>query len=349
MFKQPAHLYEIETPEGLEIIAQQELNRLFNTPAKTIKNTTKPGTFGVYFAQPRTLLQLQTITAVYLVIPFSVPRPRALLGHEHFSRLSQQIDFVQSLHPEQTFQTFHLDAAGSDSTVMNRIKETITQHTKLAFDPSAGDLLIKLRGALYSKAGWEALIRLSPRPLSTRSWRVCNYEGALNAAVAHSMVTLTQPQADDHFLNIGCGSGTLLIERHRRASAVSITGCDTNPAALHCAQNNIYASGAPSINILYGDARKLPFSTHTFNALCADLPFGQLIGTHQNNKTLYPALLEEAARVAKTKACFVIITHEIRLMEAVLQQSPHWIIKNVLKITLRGLHPRIFVLEKTTG
>ena len=34
--------------------------------------------------------------------------------------------------------------------------------------------------------GWETLVRTTPRPLATRYWRVCNYEAALNATVAHA-------------------------------------------------------------------------------------------------------------------------------------------------------------------
>ena len=32
--------------------------------------------------------------------------------------------------------------------------------------------------------GWEVLVRLTPRPLTARPWRVCNWPGALNAVVA---------------------------------------------------------------------------------------------------------------------------------------------------------------------
>ena len=41
--------------------------------------------------------------------------------------------------------------------------------------------------------GWEALVRLTPRPLSARPWRVCNLPGALDATAAHAMARLSAP------------------------------------------------------------------------------------------------------------------------------------------------------------
>ena len=42
---------------------------------------------------------------------------------------------------------------------------------------------------------------------------------------------------------------------------------------------------------------QLPFPENSFDVITADLPWGQLIGSHQENEWLYPAVLAEAARV----------------------------------------------------
>src|SRR5947208_2669780 len=82
-------------------------------------------------------------------------------------------------------------------------------------------------------------------------------------------------------------------------------------------------------------------------ARSADLPFGHLVGSHEENVALYPAILREAARVARREAPFVLITHEVRLTEALLAASPEWATDAMLRVTLGGLHPRIFVLRRT--
>jgi tRNA (guanine6-N2)-methyltransferase len=84
------------------------------------------------------------------------------------------------------------------------------------------------------------------------------------------------------------------------------------------------------------------------DVLCADLPFGQLVGTHQENEWLYPTLMTEAARVARPNARFVIITHEVRLMDGILAVLKSWQVREIQMITLGGLHPRIYVLERSS-
>jgi len=197
--------------------------------------------------------------------------------------------------------------------------------------------------------GWDALIRISPRPLATRDWRVCNYEGALNATIAHAIAHMLTPRADDVFLNAACGSGSLLIERLTSTNAALAVGVDHSPEALACTRQNITAAQltrAPSL--ILADLHTLPFNNRTFNALCADLPFGQLVGSHDSNRTLYPAALSELGRVAQPQARLALITHEVRLMETVLGKQHTWQLDHTVTVTQRGLHPRIYLLRKVS-
>ena len=190
-------------------------------------------------------------------------------------------------------------------------------------------------------------MRLSPRPLATRDWRVCNMAGALDAAVAHAMLTLIPSNHADIYLNLGCGSGTLMIERLARGPAQTVIGCDYALSALECSRANLSAAGYLSdVSLVLSDVRNLPFDDGFAGTICADLPFGQLVGTHQENLELYPRLLSEAARVARINASFLAITHEVRLMEKLLSKSLDWRVEQILRINLGGLHPRIFVLRK---
>jgi 23S rRNA G2445 N2-methylase RlmL len=256
----------------------------------------------------------------------------------------EQIASVRDLSAADAYHTFHLSAAGSDSSIMMRLKSELASKTGLHEGDEEGDLLIRVRRAV---AGWESLVRLSLRPLATRSWRVCNREGALNAAVAHAMILLTRPQPEDVFLNMLCGSGTLLIERLTHGPVKSAVGYDEDPMALRCAEQNVTAAGySEQIRLRQGDARDMTLPAKSVDVIVADMPFGHLVGTHESNLTLYPELLNEAARVAKPGARCVIISHEIRLMETLLDESQHWKTQQVIRIMLGGLHPRIFVLRR---
>src|SRR5262249_30070728 len=149
---------------------------------------------------------------------------------------------------------------GEDSAVMSRLKHELAQHTGLALASEEGDLLLRLRRAADGE-GWEALARISPRPLATRAWRVCNLPGALHATLAHGMMRLSVPQPDDVVVNLACGSGTLLVERQALGRARSLLGCDTDPVALACARANLQAAGfTEGADLEPWDATDLPLA-----------------------------------------------------------------------------------------
>jgi hypothetical protein len=61
---------------------------------------------------------------------------------------------------------------------------------------------------------------------------------------------------------------------------------------------------------------------------------------------MYPAILNEASRVTASGARCVLLTHELRLMERLLASHPAWVLTQNIPITLRGLHPHLYVLER---
>ncbi|MBN2471458.1 MAG: methyltransferase domain-containing protein [Anaerolineae bacterium] len=345
------HRYEAVVAEGLEDIGRQELAVHLEKRVilhRTPRTGAEPGVFSFDFTGGlRALLRMRTIQAIYLIRHYAIPRPRALLGDAHFRQFMNDIGFIRGIHPPEAFQTFHINAAGEESSVMRRLRDEVAHHTGLTPDMEEGDLLIRLRKAPQGPEGWETLLRISPRPLTTRPWRVCNMEGALNATVAHTMALMTDPQPYDVFVNLACGSGTLLIERLACGPVKQAIGCDTSPEVLDCARENIAAAGLTDQIALHDwDVTALPLEDGSVDALCADLPFGHLVGSHDENVALYPAVLAEAGRVAKPGALFALITHEVKLMEQLLADSPVWQAENVQRVGLGGLYPRIFVLQR---
>ena len=342
---------EVEVIPGLEAIAAAELRsrlRQYVTLLPILKEGLLPILYG---GELDGLLELDTVLAVYGQRHFPIPRPKALLGHAYFTTLLSMIDVVRELHPPSAFKTFRISAAGENSAVLVRLREALELETGLHFVDEEGDLLIRLRRPLDGAEGWDVLVRLSPRPLSVRSWRVCNFPGALNASVAQAMVRLTQPHADDVVLNLACGSATLLIERLRFGPARIAIGCDLDPGVLRCAEENVRASGHPMIRLESWDAGALPIPDACVDAVLADLPFGQLVGSHEANTTLYPRVLREAARVTIGGGLFAAITQDIRLWEGLVADSAaEWELDTVLPIKLPfgggHLRPRIYLLRR---
>jgi tRNA (guanine6-N2)-methyltransferase len=344
----PRFLCEAEIVSGLKDMAAAELLARFGRSVSLLDKA-RPEELPFYFdGSLPDLTALTKAASVYLVQHYPIPRPQALLGHQHFTRLTRLISTVRSMHTAGTFRTFRIAAAGSDSSVFQRIKDEIARATGLTPQDDEGDLLLRVRKADIHRDGWEALARLTPRPLAARAWRVCNMEGALNATIASAMIELTAPRPGDRVFNLMCGSGTLLVERLLRAPAAVIGGCDSDPIALRCATDNIAAAGfAKEVDLFEMDVADLPLPDACIDMVCADLPWGQLVGSHEANATLYPLVLREAARIAAPGASAAFITHEIRLMERVLRDCADvWAVRQEVRVFQGGLHPRIYVLER---
>lgn len=343
--------YEVEVAPGLEQVAYQELRQQLGTQLRLLQPLEAQINSGViafaYRGDMRRLTQLNTVFNVYWVLRYDVARPKTLLAQQHFDSLLRNIRQVVRLLPQARYHNFGISAAGADSVVFQQMQERLAQALQMPFSPVDVDLLLRVRPARLHPGGWEVLLRLTPRPLSVRAWRVADMKGALNAAVAHCMALLTQPKPTDKFLNLTCGSGTLLIERLMAAPARRVIGCDIDAEALQYAQANLAASQLQGVVELHAwDARTTNLPDASMDAICADLPFGLAVGAHVDNIELYPALLSEAARVAKPRSRFVLMTQEVTLIETLLSQSSTWKVLDNIKVTLRGLHPRIYLLQR---
>ncbi len=336
---------ELEVTDGLESLARAELSARAGVPKASIQ--TGPGWIRTTLDAPSgTWRSLRLAESVFRVETFDVPRPKALLGDAHFKRLARAVAEVIAGYPEHP-TTFSLAAAGSGSSVLLRLRDSLANATGLRDSGDAGDLQIRLFRARL-EGGWDVLLRLTSRPLSARAWRVCSFPGALNATVASAMAQLTLQRPDQVVVNLMSGSGSILIERLMLGPAAQAIGIETDGERVICAAKNAQAAGKTgSIRWLQSDARSIPLPARSVHALAADLPFGQRVGTHADNLRLYPAVFGEAAQVACRGARFAVLTHEVNLLERMLREQSDWRMLQTLRLNLRGLHPRLYVLERT--
>jgi tRNA (guanine6-N2)-methyltransferase len=328
-------LFEVEFLPGLEPFVTSELKHF---GIQKIQPQSKETVRFEYKDDIKKLFALRRAVAVYQVLAFPIPRPKALLGDEHLRRLLQGVEAIRALHPKNTFTSFRFSAAGADSAVFQRLAEVFSSRLTLPYDPKEGDLLLVVRP---SQDGWEVAIRLTPRPLSARKWRVCNIEGGLNATLAVVMNDLGEVKPSDRYLNAMCGSGTLLIEQGKAKQRV---GVDVSERALECARQNL-AAGSVKAELLEADATRLPFPENSFEVITADVPWGDAVGTHEGNAKLYPAFLQEMARVSTASARLVVLTHELKLFEKVLADSA-WQVKSKHRVFHGGHYPNIYLLGK---
>jgi tRNA (guanine6-N2)-methyltransferase len=339
---------ECDVLPGMEAILARELRRCFRGRVGQLADTGRASLRFAYQGPLSDLLGLRTAHAAYLALAFSGRRPTALLGNQNLRALLGRIQVIRELHPPGTVSTFRFGAAGRDTSTFRRLAAELETQSGLRHDPDDGELLIRIRPSGRPDDGWEALLRLSPRPLSTRTWRVVNYPGALNATIAAAMIELTEPRADDHFVNLMCGSGTLLVERLLLCRTAEALGVDISGEALDAARANLAAAGVSrGARLMESDAVLTGLDMARYTVLCADLPYGNLVGSHRENAELYPMLLDEAGRMAAPGARFAVITHEIRLFDATLDDAQHlWQAERAFRVFQGGQRPQVYLLRR---
>ena len=346
--------YEVETIVGLEEFARREIRHRLGKQARIAESQLLAGRIALTFdGDMRRFDALRTAAAVHKVEAFAVPRPRALLGHQHLTRLLTAIRSVMNAHPAGSFRTFRIAAAGAGSAVFARLRQEIAAATALQATDAAAHLYIAVRRAPGAQSGWQALIRTGAMPMSARRWRVCDMPGALNANIAAAMVSMAHGGTTERMLNMCCGSGTLMVERLGMGRAASVTGVDISAGALQCADANLRAAGhRSSVTLLRADCGALPLRTASVDAITADLPYGMLTGGG-NILSLYRAALTESARVATPDASLVVITTLRRDLLAALDDARYWrMIEAIpLSIPYRSgyIKPQIYRLQRLQG
>ncbi len=342
----PISRFELLFLPGLEGIVAAEARAVLQAPATPVPQ--RDDSLQLDFAgRWERLLSLRTPVAVFAVLTFAVPRPQTILSGEHLPAVIAAIGNVRRLHSSAPVTSFRIDAAGAQSSVFERIAQQIAAGARLRHDQTRGDIVLRFRRSITVE-GWDVLIRLSPRPLSARPWRIRNIPGAANATIAAAMAILSEPQPHDRIANPMCGSGTLMIERLLAAPAAGCLGFDLDESSLHACADNLRAAGlAHRATLVRGDATEPGWTSRgPFDAMLADPPWGGLVGEHRTNEGLHLALLERAREAAAPGARLVILTHEVRRMQRCLRQADGlWRVDTVTRVFQKGHHPRIYLLR----
>lgn len=333
---------ELDVIEGLADVARDEVVQRLGTDIGRIA----VGDRSVSFRRDgdvKPLFGLRTPLNASWRLAFEGRRPTVVVGDD---RLADVLDRVLALHPHGTFDSFSIDAPGKRSVAMTRVREFVGHHTGLRFEEAHSQLLLRVRRGPDNT--WEVLVRLTPRPLSARQWRVRSPEGAVNACLAASIVRLLESSPGHRFVNLMCGSATLLIERVLSSQAGSAVGVDLSSAMVDDARANVAAAGVGDrCALLLGDVTHLPLGTAFADEACVVLPYGFWIGSHITNEELYPVLLDEAARVLRPSGRLVVLTQEIDLMTRALDASPAWRTLGERRVWQGGHRPCAYVLQRT--
>lgn len=317
------------------------------------------------------LKKLQSVTNIYLVQKGEKLHPLHINNHK--SILGTMIELVIHASETKTFKTFKLRCAGSDSAEVVLIRKYIADTFKLAESEEADlDTYIHKPSEL-----WEVGVRVTPRPLSVRDYKVENIRGGMNPAVAYTINTFALAQLTSNlvtpapfsYLNICSGSATLLTEAAIEISkiyaiaqkdtskiigqsipnTIKLLGFDIENKTNSLAIQNIKKAGfIRSIQIKTADLLDKP-DFGMFDAIVSDLPFGMQIAKGSDLNKLYKAFVEYSEAHLNPNGVIVVYTTEVDTFENALRGSKFEIKKSIaLQITTAvnsHIHPKIFVCK----
>ena len=340
--------YEAEVIAGIEPFAKEELRAKLGAAVSDIR-LSRAGFLRFHFHDClQQFSALRAVTAVYCVYDFYIPRPKAFLGHQHFTRLVHVLRESAATFPAPP-RTLGIGAAGADSSVMRRLRRELSEALNLQpAEDGKGELFLRLLRQRRGD-GWQVLVRTTPQPLSKRAYRRVDIPGALNAAVAYVMTQACPAPDSATVLNLCSGTSTILIEFGLTQDFNRLIAVDNSRNMIEAGRTNAESAGlGHRIQHVLADATRAPLPAQSADIVFADLPFGHHIGTHDTNIELYPSILDEASRLARAEANFVVLTHEVDLMRRCLDHS-RWKVVSETRINLNGLHPRLFVLKQNSN
>lgn len=329
------------------------------------------------------LLELRTVSQVFVAQSFSVNRPSGLLSPENLRDIVKTLSQCLDNNPQA--KSFRFDAAGKNSPTMQRLAEKLYISTGLSQDAEEGDILLRIRptpkpprpeqhvrlGGIRTDnrrlnvrnrsrnseapsdsptQSWEVLTRVTLLPLSSRDWRVANYRGALDATVAAAICRSLNLGPKENFLNLMCGSGTLLIERALMGAANQLIGVEISEEGLNCATDNVAAAHLTKrIKLYQEDVLKVRLDEGSFNSIVIDLPWGEAIGKKAGLPSLYAKTLERADALATKGAKLAILSQRDDLVLSLMADKlKGWKPIKQQQIFQGGFTPTLFILEKSS-
>jgi len=352
----PAATYELTFLPGLADVVQSEVADVLGprTPVLVLPGR-EDSMLVQHGGRAGDLLTLRTVVAASQVLTFPVPRPRSLTSGEYFPTI---VDAVLQSARIDGARAFRLEAAGSDSTVFQRLAAQLARATGLRQEhdhtEDSGAVVLRFRRTPQLDPGgprpdgWDVLVRLGSRPSSARAWRVADYPGAVNATIAAAIVRLARVRAGDRVVNLMCGSGTLLVERLLAGPAASAIGVDSSLEAITAATANVAAAGLTSrVGLVRADiADETWWPSTPADLVLADPPWGTLIGSHATNEDAHEEVLRVAHAITRPGAQLAVLTHEVKVMDRVLRGTALWRERAEVRVFQKGHHPRIYLLGR---
>lgn len=196
--------------------------------------------------------------------------------------------------------------------------------------------------------GYDALLglRLTGSEMRHRDYQQQHLPATLRPSVAATMAWMSQPTADDVFLDPLCGAGTILIERALSGWHRLLLGGDIAAEAVAAAAENIGPRHKPR-QLFHWDARALPLASDSITKVATNLPFGVQMSTPAELPGLYRQVIGELGRVLAPGGIAVALSSRGGLLRQLAQETGRFYSSTIVPVDVLGQSAQITVLHRT--
>ena len=178
---------------------------------------------------------------------------------------------------------------------------------------------------------------------------------SLKPSICYCLIKLLNLNSDscNTILEPMAGSGMIIMElldnRAEFSPRMFCIGGDISSKSVDIIKKNLSFTHCHSFlysDVLHFSASCLPIQDNSIDGIVTDLPFGKRVGSKQDNKILYPQLMEEFFRVLKKNARAVLLTTNSKLLSQIVKSNRKWKLHHQIPFNHGGLLCYIFVVSK---
>lgn len=211
-----------------------------------------------------------------------------------------------------------------------------------------------------SPSGYEAEIRVERRgraaavylklftlPDTRFAYRTRTVPAAIHPATAAALCRLVgsyQTEKHPRVYDPCCGGGTLLIERGKSAPCKTLTGTDIAKEAVEIAWEGAKNANS-NAKFVHMDCLRF-VADESYDEVLCNLPFGNRVGSHDNNERLYAAMLGKLSQWLRPGGIALLYTMEYALLTRLVAQNDQFSALKRLRTEAGGLTPWVFLLQK---
>lgn len=184
--------------------------------------------------------------------------------------------------------------------------------------------------------------------LTRRHGRLERLPASTTPLLAAALVRLARIPPGGTLLDPFCGAGTNLLLADAMTDVGLMLGSDVRADALQRAAANATTRTVPLV-LVRADAARQPWASASVDRVVANLPFGKRVGSHEANRTLYPAFLRELDRVLRGEGRAVLLTEDKRLLLDTVQRTRGLRVVAERTFGSGGAHPTAYVVARSRG